>query len=292
MNEVDTIRDTTIVQVERIDCHGMTSPGRVHALNADALLVADLTPYLQQPAETGELNSGQLLVVADGVGREWLGQRASSMAIEFLRKAILTTSFPHPASQRDDDQLALALQRTVAECQDRLRRAAEQTADLAGMGTTLTAAYIAWPRLVLLHVGDSRCYLHRITYLDRLTTDHTVAERMISEGYVNREQLQQSRWHNVLWNTISASRQDATPELRRLRLRVGDSLLLCTDGLTRHLSERQIREALQEGTSARRTCEQLIEMANARGGEDNITVVVASFHHGSPVSGDASGWSR
>jgi protein phosphatase len=115
--------------------------------------------------------------------------------------------------------------------------------------------------------------------LDRLTTDHTVAERMISEGYVSREQLQQSRWHNVLWNTISASQQDAAPELRRLRLRVGDSLLLCTDGLTRHLSERQIREALQEGAPARPTCERLIEMANAQGGEDNITVVVARFHH-------------
>jgi protein phosphatase len=290
MNEADTIRDTRIVPAGRIDCHGMTSPGRVHALNADALLVTDVAPYLPPSQDSGDLASGQLLVVADGVGREWLGQRASNLAVEYLRKTILTTAFPHPASQRDDDQLVLALQETFAGCQDRLRRAAEQSADLAGMGTTLTAAYIVWPRLILLHVGDSRCYLHRITYLDRLTTDHTVAERMISEGYVSREQLQQSRWHNVLWNTISASRQDAAPELRRLRLRIGDSLLLCTDGLTRHLSERQIREALQEGISAQRTCERLIEMANARGGEDNISVVVARFQHGEARSNGMNGW--
>jgi PPM family protein phosphatase len=83
----------------------------------------------------------------------------------------------------------------------------------------------------------------------------------------------------VLWNTISASKQDAAPELRRLRLRIGDALLLCSDGLTRHLTERQIREALHENMSARQTCERLIEMANTRGGEDNITVIVARFHH-------------
>jgi PPM family protein phosphatase len=156
---------------------------------------------------------------------------------------------------------------------------AARTPDYSGMGTTVTLAYIAWPRLVLMHVGDSRCYLHRIAYLDRLTTDHTVAERMISEGYVSREQLQSSRWHNVLWNTVSASKQDASPEVRRMRLRIGDTLLLCTDGLTRHLSERQIREALEENVSSRETCKQLIEMANAQGGEDNITVIVARFHH-------------
>jgi protein phosphatase len=249
--------------------------------------VGDLTPYLN-PAQRANGNSrgdhanlqpGQLLIVADGVGREWLGQRASKLAVEYLQDAILTPAFRHPTGQRDDDELVDELLAAVHSCQERMRRVAGRTPDYAGMGTTLTLAYVAWPRLVLLHVGDSRCYLYRIAYLDRLTTDHTVAERMISEGYVTREQLQSSRWHHVLWNTISASKQDASPEARRMRLRVGDSLLLCSDGLTRHLSDRQIREALEENSSARETCNRLVEMANSRGGEDNITVIVARFQH-------------
>jgi PPM family protein phosphatase len=284
MSEAETIRDTTIIPAGQVDCHGMTSPGRVHSLNADCLLVADLTPYLNPSPDSHssigeEVRSGQLLIVADGVGREWLGQRASALAVEYLKSSILTPSFRHPSGQRDDDELVDELQTTLSNCQERLREIATHTPDYAGMGTTITLAYIAWPRLVLAHVGDSRCYLHRIAYLDRLTTDHTIAERMISEGYVSREQLQLSRWHNVLWNTISASKQDAAPEIRRMRLRVGDTLLLCTDGLTRHLSERQIREALEENTSSREACKRLIEMANAQGGEDNITAIVARFHH-------------
>ena len=92
-----------------------------------------------------------------------------------------------------------------------MRRVAGRTPDYARHGDYVNLGVCRVARLVLLHVGDSRCYLYRIAYLDRLTTDHTVAERMISEGYVTREQLQSSRWHHVLWNTISASKQDASP---------------------------------------------------------------------------------
>jgi PPM family protein phosphatase len=279
MSEIKTIRDTAVSPVGQVECHALTTSGRVHSLNADSLLVADLTPFLNPSEGAGafSVRPGQLLMVADGIGREWLGQRASNLAIDWLRKAILSPSFRHPDDQRDDDELVDELQATLLDCQQRLRKAAAQSPDLAGMGTTLTLAYIAWPRLVLLHAGDSRCYLHRIAYLDRLTTDHTVAEKMISEGYVSRQQLQASRWHNVLWNSLSASKQDVAPEIRRMRLRIGDSLLLCTDGLTRHVNEREIREILEENTSAHEACERLVQLANARGGEDNITVIVARF---------------
>src|SRR5215208_4822408 len=113
MSEADTIRDTTIIPAGQIDCYGMSSPGRVHSLNADSLLVADLTPYLNRAARSNgassgdqsNLRPGQLLIVADGVGREWLGQRASNLAVEYLRDAILTPAFRHPVGQRDDDEL-------------------------------------------------------------------------------------------------------------------------------------------------------------------------------------------
>ena len=107
MSEADTIRDTTIIPAGQIDCYGMSSPGRVHSLNADSLLVGDLTPYLNPTGcangnshgDHANLQPGQLLIVADGVGREWLGQRASKLAVEYLQDAILTPAFRHPTGQ-------------------------------------------------------------------------------------------------------------------------------------------------------------------------------------------------
>jgi len=153
------------------------------------------------------------------------------------------------------------------------------------MGTTLTMALVVWPIAYVAHVGDSRCYLQRGGELRRLTTDHTLAQRLAE---VSPEAIDDhSRLHHILWNSLGASEDLPKPEIQKLTLQSGDLLLLCSDGLTKHLTDAQIAEVLAGGSSAPQRCQMLIERANAGGGGDNITAVVASFHAEMEAGSDA-----
>jgi protein phosphatase len=142
------------------------------------------------------------------------------------------------------------------------------------MGTTLTMAFIAWPVLYVAHVGDSRCYLFRSGTLSRLTTDHTVAQQMLDEGI--RTADPESQWHHVLWNSLGGSEQIPKPEIAKLELAPGDTVLLCSDGLTKHIGDDEIAATLGAHQTSAALCARLIERANAEGGTDNVTVVIAS----------------
>jgi protein phosphatase len=146
-----------------------------------------------------------------------------------------------------------------------------------GMGTTLTLGYITWPRFYVVHVGDSRCYRFRGGLLKQITTDHTVAQQLVERGAMTPEQAEESRWSHVLWNAISDNRGRLAPDIHKETLAIGDTLLLCTDGLSGFVSEGEIAAILKREGAARTTCEQLVAAANAAGGKDNITVVVARF---------------
>jgi protein phosphatase len=150
-----------------------------------------------------------------------------------------------------------------------VRRAAE-TDGRAGMGTTLTIAYLHYPQLYVAHVGDSRCYLLRKSELFQLTQDHTMAEAMRAYGSDNSEEA----WQHVLTQALGGAVQ-AVPELRRARLWPGDALLLCSDGVTAHLPDEDIAEMLRQPETAADMCLNIVNEANARGGRDNITAVVA-----------------
>lgn len=145
------------------------------------------------------------------------------------------------------------------------------------MGTTVTMAYIVWPKLYLTHAGDSRCYLLRNSRLQQLTTDHTFGQRLVNAGILEEERLASSHWNNVLWNFVGTQAAALQPEVCERELRIGDSILLCTDGLSKHVSEREITKILKEDLDAEPTCRKLIEAAIRSGGRDNVTVIVARF---------------
>jgi protein phosphatase len=144
-----------------------------------------------------------------------------------------------------------------------------------GMGTTLTMAYLIWPRMYLVHVGDSRCYLFRDGTLRQLTRDHTVAEMCAEQGEMEAEEAESSRLSNVLWNFVGGDSDDLSPEVHRAELRRNDSLLLCTDGLTKCVEDAQIAERLAGGEPSDVVCQQLVSDAINEGAPDNTTVVVA-----------------
>jgi protein phosphatase len=153
-----------------------------------------------------------------------------------------------------------------------LLRRGEEDSDYQGMATTLTLYLGVWPRAYLLQVGDSRCYLLRHGELTQITRDQTMAQEMVDLGLVKAEQVAGTRLAHTLTSSIGGRQTD--PQVTRFDMTWGHVLLLCSDGLTRHVPDDRIREVLHSMTSARQACETLLQDALDGGGSDNITIVV------------------
>jgi protein phosphatase len=140
------------------------------------------------------------------------------------------------------------------------------------MATTLTLWLGVWPRAYLLQVGDSRCYLLRDGTLTQISRDQTMAQELLDQGVLTRTDVLNTRWANVLASAIGGPQ--AAPVVTRLEQAWGDAGLLCSDGLTRHVSDERIRERMLSMTSAKQVCESLLQDALDAGGSDNITILI------------------
>jgi PPM family protein phosphatase len=261
---------------------GKTDIGRVRKRNEDQFLIADLRKdlHIVQTSLAGPHlgwtsgTTGHLLVVADGVGGLAGGELASGLALETISWYVAKT-MPWFFRYQDgrEKELEAELVRAVEACQQSVADVAAESPNQQ-MGTTLTMAYVLWPRAYVVHAGDSRCYLHRDHRLVRITRDHTIAQRALDEGVLTEEEAQSSGLVNTLWKCIGAGGEGVSPDVYHATLRPGDELLLCTDGLTRKLPEERISDLLTRSTSPERAVEVLIAAANEAGGEDNITAIV------------------
>jgi protein phosphatase len=156
-----------------------------------------------------------------------------------------------------------------------VRAEASRRPELSDMGTTLTVAYILGGRLFIAHVGDSRCYLLRDGALFQLTRDHTVVNELVRAGFIKSAEEAGSAMRGLLTRAVGISSDRLDAETHLLRLRPGDTVLLCTDGVTGMLSEVEITAILESYTDPHEAARQLIAVANEAGGHDNITAVVA-----------------
>jgi protein phosphatase len=271
-----------------VDAFGVTDVGRKREVNEDQFLIAELSksmlihltslPLADHQRLVGGAQ-GKLFIVADGMGGHGGGSVASTVAVDTIVRQVLNVMpwfFGLAESQEDDlvDELKAALQR----CQRSVTRAAEGADESALMGTTLTMAYVLWPRFYVLHAGDSRCYVARGREMGQVTRDHTLAQRLVDEEAVSPGKAHETRWSSMLWNAVGGGETSLTPEVYRGQLERGDTLLLCTDGITKHLTDEAIsRELAVHTANAETVARALVELANARGGEDNATAVVARF---------------
>lgn len=274
--------------LKRMDCHGQTDIGRSRKNNEDQFLIADLNKSMRIHATSLHLEAqtrlyggsqGKLLLVADGMGGHTAGDRASSIALDSIAHYVLNAM--HWMFQLDRDPEAdfiESLKNSIRHTQERILDEARMQPHRKGMGTTVTMAYLIWPRLYVVHVGDSRCYLFRNQTLKQLTRDHNLAERMVEEGAMSPEEVRHSRWQHVVWNVLGGPSEDLTPEVGKTQLQTGDCILLCSDGLTKHVSDQELARTLSSNDCAKRMCQTLIDRANQAGGTDNITVVIAKFH--------------
>jgi serine/threonine protein phosphatase PrpC len=265
--------------------HGASAKGTRRDMNQDQFLVADVgrSVLVRQTSLSWEDHSrilgppqGRLVAVADGVSGNPAGEIASSVAVDALIHYVVDVMpwFLRLEGGRDDDledELAAAIER----CQSRVQAASRAEPGHEAMGTTLTMAYVAWPRAWVVHLGDSRGYLLRRGHLARITRDHTVARQLQSEGVLGREEAEASRWRNVLWNAIGgAERSD--PDAYRLELEEGDRLLLCTDGLTDALSDEEIAVSLAADAAPEDLAARLVDEARTRESHDDVTVLVTA----------------
>jgi protein phosphatase len=178
----------------------------------------------------------------------------------------------YASESADDQEFLLALEEAAEKSHAEILRHASEHPELRGMATTLTLWLSSWPRAFLLQVGDSRCYLLRNGELTQLTRDQTMAQELIDLGVITRTDPAASRYASTLSSSIGG-RQTA-PVVTRIGLEWGNVALLCSDGLSRHVSDDKIRDRLRTMTSSKQVCEDLLQDALDGGGSDNITIVV------------------
>ncbi len=269
-----------------IDVFGMTHRGKVRTVNEDQFFVAALQQSMRvQQASLDDLSlfdrfrrsPAYLLVVADGLGGMGGGEMASRMAVETLAEHILETVgcyYNFDVNQEHEflDQLEDAFERA----HERIR--GQHAPDGQAPATTLTLVALAWPRAYIVHVGDSRAYYLRGGRLRQLTRDQTVYEDLVDEGVLSEAHPGRPEPRNQLKDVLtSAVGYKIKPSIGLVDLTADDILLLCTDGLTKHVPDNEIAGILRASGSAEASCRHLVDVTLARGARDNVTVIVSRF---------------
>lgn len=201
-----------------------------------------------------------VIAVADGMGGEAGGEIAAQIFIDAIEQSQIARN----ATEQD-------LTRILKRAGRQIIQKAEDKPGLLDMGTTATVALVRDKTAYWSHSGDSRLYRFRTGFLEQISTDHTFVEDLIAEGTLSRQEADRHPLRNMLDQCVGCANLEA--ESGRFGLISGDRLLLCSDGLTRHLSDRHIQTALEGGTP-RQTVAVLIDQALSAGGKDNVTVVI------------------
>jgi serine/threonine protein phosphatase PrpC len=266
---------------DELDLFGLTHPGRVRAENQDHFLLCTVHPEVvihgtSLPDPAGLALRGQrlatVMLVADGVGGSAAGSKASRLATEAVTRYVASSlrSY-HAAGSSTEGELMDALRAAATEAHATVR--AEAEGEGRTMATTMSLGVVIWPWLYVVQVGDSRCYFYQDGVLRQVTRDQTLAQELVDKGVLTREGAQKSPLTHVLSSAIGASQ--AVPEITRVDVRKrGSVILVCTDGLTKHVSDAEIAQHLGAMKSAEQVCCALLQLALDRGGSDNITLVV------------------
>jgi serine/threonine protein phosphatase PrpC len=212
-----------------------------------------------------------LLMIADGMGGYSGGEIASALAVSTVH-ACLLGSVEQDSAGRDTGNV---IREAVRRADEAIRLRASGDARLGDMGTTLVLALCRGPRVHLAHAGDSRAYLMQNGVMRRLTRDHSLVSEMIENGEITPKEARRHPLRNVVTRSLG-SHGNAELGLQTVAWEPGNCLLLCSDGLTNMVEDREIERAIrQAGPDLSQACEKLVQMANQAGGKDNISVILA-----------------
>ena len=257
----------------QIDSGGVTDLGRVRLNNEDSFRIVE------------PLN---LFILSDGMGGEAHGEIASSLAVDTIErvcsssKVDLEVTLAGASGENWTEQTRL-LENAVLEANLGIYQSSQEHPEQRGMGATLTAGWINGSKLSLAHVGDSRAYLLRTGNLQQLTNDHSLVAEQVRRGIITPQQAEESEMQSVLLRALGAH-PEVDVDIDEFDLFPRDVLLLCSDGLTRMVTEPEIAGTLQAETDPERAAQKLVDLANERGGLDNVTVIVARLQD------ESKGW--
>jgi len=271
----------------RVDIAGLSDPGRVRKANEDHFMVArfdrtmrTLTSNLPPgdvPPEYGE--SAYAFLVADGVGGAVAGELASRTAVHAVVDLVLET--PDWIMRLDNglaDEVMKRMERRFQKVREALVARAAQDPRLKGMATTMTVGVTLGGDLLTTHVGDSRAYLlRRDGRLELLTHDQTMAQSLADAGAISQEEVAHHPSRHVLTSALATRGAFAQVELKHTRIEDGETLLLCSDGLTEMVPDETIAKVLSAREPADAACRRLVDLALEAGGKDNVTVVIARY---------------
>ena len=273
-----------------IDLFGLTHQGKVRPDNQDHFLFCTLhrelvvhASSLGNPSDL-PLRSERLAtlaMVADGVGGAAAGAEASRLALAAVARYVShTMQAIHTVDPDDEKAFGAELQAGVLEAHAAVLEAAER-AGRGPMATTLTLLISLWPQAYIVQVGDSRCYYWHDGVLQRITRDQTVAQDLVDAGALRPEEARESPYGHLLSSALGADQ--ASPVVTPMRVQRGCAALLCSDGLTAHVTDDEIADALGRATSSEQACRDLLQLALDRGGRDNITVLVGRAPRARPT---------
>ena len=257
----------------QIDSGGVTDLGRVRLNNEDSFRIVE------------PLN---LFILSDGMGGEAHGEIASSLAVDTIErvcsssKVDLEVTLAGASGENWTEQTRL-LQNAVLQANFGIYQSSQEHPEQRGMGATLTAGWINGSKLSLAHVGDSRAYLLRTGNLQQLTNDHSLVAEQVRRGIITPQQAEESEMQSVLLRALGAH-PEVDVDIDEFDLFPRDVLLLCSDGLTRMVTEPEIAGTLQAETDPEKAAQKLVDLANERGGLDNVTVIVARLQD------ESKGW--
>ncbi|MBN1564678.1 MAG: Stp1/IreP family PP2C-type Ser/Thr phosphatase [Anaerolineae bacterium] len=217
-----------------------------------------------------------LAVVADGMGGAAAGEEASRITVEAIQADFLGEARgSETIHELSEDEISDKLRSAVRRANHAVIERAGENSELHGMGTTITLAFVRDKRVIISHVGDSRAYLidGQQGWINQITDDHSFVEALLASGHITKEQAAVHPMRNVLYRALGQV-EDTEADLYSRTLNVGDWLILCSDGLTRHVSPSDMHHIAEQHDAPEPVAQALVDLANQRGGEDNISVVV------------------
>jgi len=269
-----------------VELYAKSDVGRVRRGNEDNFLVLDLSTEqtwtgadgATPPDKLTRFDLGQrglVLVVSDGMGGALAGDVASRMAVDSVREMLIGGE--GNASCDPELDLVECLRNATIYANLAIHHRSQEDSRCAGMGATFTGAAIRGDSLDLVQVGDSRGYIIRKDHIRLATKDQSLVQQLVDVGQISESEAETHMFRNVILQALGAQ-SEVTPVTGKIRLRQGDLVLLCSDGLSGKLRADDIQQiVLNSGGDLSKACDALIDEANHRGGEDNITVVLARF---------------
>ena len=266
---------------DEIDVYGVTHKGNVRVENQDHFLLSSIYKHVEilstslsdlQRRPLGDERVSFLAMVADGVGGGEGGEEASATALQNALQYVVKSMDCYYRSDAGETAFINALQETAEACHRAVLARAREEGVEGTMATTLTLWFGVWPWYYLLQVGDSRYYLWRDGVLTQVSRDQTIAEELVEKGVFTRAVASRSQFAHVLSSSIGGDQ--TMPVVTRLKADWHNVHLLCSDGLTKHVSDERIAERLANWTTARETAGLLLQDALDGGGTDNITIIL------------------